>query len=220
MIQVKNNSFYRRVPISTSGAVKLLSQFKDLPTAEASTLTLEGAAGANRIVFSGSTPPDPPFGGGKLNGGYLTLTPQSTDLTKTGKLPQVALYKAKDDTRVLEGGMYLGTSGSGGDSLMVFSTTFDENIPNLEENFDGASKSLGSIPTIGTNAGGRNVFSDEYLFPEDAAEKVHAGGDYSMFHIGEDPEETGGDFMRRYFGRVPGSDVGEAVVGITSNRVI
>ena len=219
-IQVKNNSFYRRVPISTSGAVKLLSQFKDLPTAEASTLTLAGAAGANRIVFSGSTPPDPPFGGGKLNGGYLTLTPQSTDLTKTGKLPQVALYKAKDDTRVLEGGMYLGTSGSGGDSLMVFSTTFDENIPNLEENFDGASKSLGDVPTVGTSAGGRNIFSDEFLFPEDAAEKVHAGGDYSMFHVGEDPEETGGDFMRRYFGRVPGSEVGEVNRGAFQNRVI
>jgi len=217
-IQVKNNSFYRRVPISTSGAVKLLSQFKDLPTAEASTLTLKGAAGANRIVFSGSTPPDPPFGGGKLVGGFLTITPSSTDLTKTGKLPQVALYKAKEGTQIKEGGMHLGTSGSGGDSLFVTTTTFDENIPILEENFDGAGKSLGSVPTVGTHGGGRNLFSDEYLWPEEAAEKVHAGGDYSMFHIGEDPEESGGQFMRRYFGRNI-SDTTDGK-GAMSNRVI
>ena len=217
-IQVKNNSFYRRVPISTSGAVKLLTQFKDLPTAEATNLTLEGGPGANRIVFSGSTPPDPPFGGGKLVGGFLTLTASSTDVTKTGRLPQVALYKTKEGTQIKEGGLYLGTSGSGGGSLFVTTTTFDENIPNLEENFDGASKSLGEVPTVGVHGGGRNVFSDEYLFPEDAAEKVHAGGDYSMFHIGEDPQESGADFMRRYFGRNV-SDTADGT-GAMSNRVI
>ena len=220
-IQVKNNSFYRRVPISTSGAVKLLTQFKDLPTAEATNLTLEGGPGANRIVFSGSTPPDPPFGGGKLVGGFLTLTASSTDVTKTGRLPQVALYKTKEGTQIKEGGLFLGTSGSGGGSLFVTTTTFDENIPNLEENFDGASKSLGEVPTVGVHGGGRNVFSDEYLFPEDAAEKVHAGGDYSMFHIGEDPEESGADFMRRYFGREAGATAGEeGGMGIWTNRLI
>ena len=74
---------------------------------------------------------------------------------------------------------------------------------------------------MGVHGGGRNVFSDEYLFPEDAAEKVHAGGDYSMFHIGEDPEESGADFMRRYFGREAGATAGEeGGTGIWTNRLI
>ena len=92
-VEVKKNSFYRRNMISTSGAVNLSAVFKDLPQTEANFLTLSGAANASRTVIKGSVPEDPPFGGGKLMGGYLSVTPSGTDLSQTAKLPQVAAYK-------------------------------------------------------------------------------------------------------------------------------
>ena len=140
VLQVKKNSFYRRDMISTSGAVKLSAAFKDLAMTEATYLTLSGASNATRVVFSGSVPEDPQFGGGVLTGGWLNVTPQDTDLSLSAKLPQVASYRIKDDTEVVEGGMELMTShgslptGSptpprGGGSIMVMNAWHDETIP-------------------------------------------------------------------------------------------
>ena len=91
---------------------------------------------------------------------------------------------------------------------MVINSIHDPSIPFLEENFDGASKSLGRVETVGAAGVGRNVFSDEYMLPEDAAKKVHAGGGYSIFHMGEDPDESDATFLQRYFGRIRGQEAG------------
>ena len=220
-VEVKKNSFYRRNMISTSGAVNLSAVFKDLPQTEANFLTLSGAANASRTVIKGAVPEDPPFGGGKLMGGYLSVTPSGTDLSQTAKLPQVAAYKVKDDTRVVEGGLKLSTNGAGGAGLMVINSIHDPSIPFIEENFDGASKSLGRVETVGAAGVGRNVFSDEYMIPDDAAKKVHAGGSYSIFHMGEDPDESDAVFLQRYFGRIIGQESGvDGGMGAVQNRVI
>ena len=209
MVNVQKNHFYRKTVIPTTGAAKLHALYKDLPLNESSTWTFKGAAGANKFVVSGSVPSDPPYKQGELDYARLVMTCSGTDLSKTARLPNVTMYKLKSNMELTEGGAGINTNG---EKMMVISHVPDSDNLYLEENFDGADKSLGIAVTTDTVGGGLRQLENAYGDADELAQAIYAGGTFSIFHSGEGIEGGTGEFLGRYFGAEDVNQTGKYII--------
>ena len=199
MITPEKNSFYKKQQIGATDAVKLSALFKDAALSENEVMTLEAGSNAARFLLTGSIPEQPVYGDGKLSGADLVLFCSGTNLSSMGSMPMISSYKLKEDITLTEGAMAFSTSGAGGQNLSVYTTYADPAQPFLTENFDGIPKDMGgNVDVVGSDGKGPVVMKNAYLTPSDANKSVYLGGQYSIFHSGEDPE--GAAFMTRWFG--------------------
>ena len=177
-MDIKENSFYRRLDISK--ALAIYPQFKDFASSTDELVTLKAGMGATTFVLSGSTPPALIFGQGELVGGGLRVLASGADLTNAAKIPKLELYKIRKGIPIVEGSqsMAAGTDGTytAGENLYIAGAYVDGDSTWMEENFDGSDKSLGApipIRSIGTST---VTFEDAYLDIEDAKDP-YLGGD-------------------------------------------
>jgi len=197
MVNVQKNHYYKKTIIPTTGAAKLSAVYKDTPLNESNTWSVQGGANANRFVVSGSVPSDD-VKDGELDYTRLVLRCSGTTLTSTARLPNVSLYKLKDNMTMKEGGQGINTNG---ERTMVFSHKPAVDNLYIEENFDGADKSLGIAPISDTIGGGLRQLEDPYGDGDELASAIYVGGTFSIFHSGEDISGGTGIFLRTYFGR-------------------
>lgn len=209
MVNVQKNHYYRKTVIPTTGAAKLHALYKDLPLSESNTWSFKGASEANKFVVSGSVPSDTPYKQGELDYARLVMTCSGTDLSKTARLPNVTMYKLKSNMEMTEGGAGINTNG---EKMMVISHVPDSDNLYLEENFDGADKSLGIAVTTDTVGGGLRQLENAYGDADDLAQAIYAGGTFSIFHSGEEIEGGTGAFLERYFGAEDVNQTGKYII--------
>ena len=154
MIHIKNNRYYKRKLI-TEG-MSLYPRFKDFSKATDDIYYMNAGFKATQIVLSGSVPLEPTVGGGELENAYLQTYCTGMSLSGTLTLPEQEVYLLQQNITGKEGGFSIGTylnnsavlqtgaSNEKGDKLAVFSAYLDPEIPWMQENFDGSSKSFGS----------------------------------------------------------------------------
>tara|TARA_R100000963_G_scaffold35034_1_gene31210 strand:- start:4204 stop:10263 length:6060 start_codon:yes stop_codon:yes gene_type:complete len=231
MVEVKRNRFYERYDMDTTGIVQLNALYKDTPIlTNSATFKLEGQAYANRYVVSGVVSDSPQTGAGDVIGGHLRLYCSGTDLSESATLPKISTYKIRDNVSISEGGLQLSTSGSNTDSpgqLDLFTTYVDTTVPYVQENFDGADKTLGEIDFMAINAAGGVTISSKPYFDLSEAEGADAtgvvnnlfvGGHGSMFYGSTDDEE-GVNFLLYNFGQLAEGNPPLANINITQTDV-
>ena len=198
MVSIRNNSFYKKVIIPDTGVAKLLGHFKDFPTYETTSLTLEGGPDVNRYVLSGSIPETPKLKQGVLNKAKLVTYTTASDLSESAQLPQASLYKIKQGVSMGEGKASMTANG---DKLFVMSSMVATDNMYMEESFDGAEKTLGSEGISESSNGGVMMREKPYGLGATLATLTYVGGTYSIFHASSDEQESGsGAFLRFYFG--------------------
>ena len=198
MVNVQKNHYYRKTVIPTTGAAKLSAVHKDTPLNESNTWTVAGGPSANRFVVSGSVPTDDSHKQGTLDYSSLVMRCSGTDLSTTARLPSVTMHKLKDNMTMTEGGIGINTNG---ERMMVFSHVPDTDNVHVEENFDGADRSLGFAAISDSVGGGLRQLGMGFGDPDELASCIYLGGTFSIFHMGEEVEGGSGDFLSTYFGR-------------------
>jgi len=195
MVEIQKNSFYRRQLIGN--AVALFPRFKDLSVGKETTVTLEGGINPRNYVVSGAVASSPSYGSGELIGGYLQFFVSGTILSGAAKLPVAEAYKVIDGVGPAESqsgsavypafefakynydGTYPGTYSKDpvGNNMTIISSFLDGDMVWLEENFDGADKTLGTFSILGDQGTATLSLKDVFLSPKDGEEKIFAGGD-------------------------------------------
>ena len=198
MVNVQKNHYYKKTVIPSTGAAKLSAVYKDTPLSESNTWSVQGGANANRFVVSGSIPSSHSAKQGELDYARLVMRCSGTTLSSTARLPSISLYKLKDNMTMKEGGQGINTNGT---RTMVFSHKPAVDNLVLEENFDGADKTLGIAPFSDTVGGGLRQLEEPYGDANQLANAIYAGGTFSIFHAGEEIDGGTGDFLKTYFGR-------------------
>ena len=198
MVNVQKNHYYRKTVIPSTGAAKLSAMYKDTPLNESNTWSVQGGANANRFVVSGAVPTSHTAKQGELDYARLVMTNSGTTLSNSARLPNISLYKLKDNMTMKEGGQGITTNGT---RTMVF--THKPAVDNLfiEENFDGADKTLGIAAISDTVGGGLRQLEEPYGDPDALASAIYVGGTFSIFHSGEEIDGGTGIFLKTYFGR-------------------
>ena len=183
MIPIKRNHFYTKEIISN--AVGIYPQFKDMTSSTETTFEFKGGLGATRYVISGQTSETPFPGQSKLVGGYLQAFVTGMSVSGGAMLPVLSGYKFQDGFPITEGGLSMadgsttiggGTTGVIGDKMWVSTSYIDAENIWLEENFDGADKSLGSA-LMTQSASATLSLADAYVSPKAGAEILFMGGD-------------------------------------------
>jgi len=194
-MKLKDNRFYRRMNIDK--AIGIYPQFKDFSGVKDEYVTLKGGIGATSYILSGSTPSTPVFGRGELSNGYLRCLASSATLSNAGTIPNLEIYKVKDNIPITEGSMPFTTGTDGtytaGEDLYVAGVYMDGDSIWLEENFDGSDKSLGEVIPIRTVGTSTVTFEDAYMDIGDAKKSIFVGG--GKFPVGGNKTDN----LRDYF---------------------
>ena len=195
MVEIQKNSFYKRQLIGN--AVALFPRFKDLSVGKETTVVLEGGINPRNYVVSGAVASAPSYGSGELTGGFLQFFVSGTILSGAAKLPVAEAYKVIDGVGPTESqsgsavypafelakynydGTYPGTYNKDpvGNNMTIISSFLDGDTVWLEENFDGADKTLGTFSILGDQGTSTLSLKDIFLTPKDGEEKIFAGGD-------------------------------------------
>jgi len=173
MVEVKPNTFYKKQDITKGVSVN--PQFADLPVGSLDDVVpLVAGLGATKYVLSGSVPAVLPFGGGELVGGAARFLTSGVSYSDTGKLPNLELYRVKDEIPLIEDSTELST---GGDSLFVMGTFVDSALPYLTESFEGQDKTISiSNYVIADSGKGSYDLSNVILGWEAARDTLWFGG--------------------------------------------
>ena len=194
-MDIKDNKFYRKKDITQ--ALGIYPQFKDFAKNKDEYVTLKGGIGASSYVLSGSTPPQPNFGEGTLTDGFFRILASSANLSNAAEIPKVEIYKIKKGIPIEEGSMTMATGTDGtytaGEDLYVAGVYMDGESVWLEENFDGADKSLGAVIPIRSIGTSTVTFEDSYMDIGDAVSEIFIGG--GNFPWGGNKTEN----LRNYF---------------------
>tara|TARA_R110002012_G_scaffold305752_1_gene510007 strand:- start:5329 stop:10938 length:5610 start_codon:yes stop_codon:yes gene_type:complete len=183
MIPVKRNHFYTKEIISN--AVGIYPQFKDMTSSTETTFEFKGGLGATRYVISGQTSETPFPGQSELVGGYFQSYVTGMSVSGGAMLPVMTGYKLQDGFPIKEGGLTMatgsttvagGTTDTIGDKLWVSTSIIDAGTTWLEENFDGADKSLGTA-LMQQSASATLSLADAYVSPKQGADNLFMGGD-------------------------------------------
>jgi len=228
LVEIQKNSFYRRQLISN--AVALFPRFKDLSVGKETTVTLEAGMNPRQYVLSGAVSSSPSYGTADLNGGYLQFFVSGTILSGAAKLPVAEVYKVIDGIGPVESkdtaagtpafelakydyngpSAYPGAGAAGtyapdpvGNNVTVLSSYLDGDNVWLEENFDGADKTLGTFSMLGDQGTATLSMKDIYLKPKIGEEKIFAGGD-AFFGGGASDDIS--DNIEKYFSDKPSGE--------------
>ena len=198
LVRVEKNSFYRKVDVPSSGAVTLHPRFKDLAFTGSEAVAnpddndrssfprmtkLESGMNPTRMVVSGSVPTTPSYGSGKLKGGYFRTYASGIALSGTNTLPVMEMYKVEEGAGPEQGQFTMSyrdgstANSERGSKIYVMSSYIDGNTSWLEENFDGADKSLGEFQMLGDQGTATLSLEDAYLESEQAIKLLFQGGD-------------------------------------------
>ena len=229
MVNVEKNTFYRRQLIGNS--VKLFPRFKDYSTGKDTTVFFEGGMNPTKYCVSGAVASAPSYGGGDLSGGMYQFFVSGTILSGSNTLPKLEAYKVSDGVGPTESqsgsavypafefakynynGTYPGTYNTDGSpvgsNVFVMSSFLDGDSVWLEENFDGADKTLGTFNLIQDQGTATLSLKDAYLTPQIGEEKIFAGGDAFFGGGASDDVSTN---LRKYFSDNPSGDGGAKVM--------
>ena len=204
-MNIKNNHFYRTQVISEAVAVK--PQFRDLPPSTETTLEFKGGVDVTAYVLSGSVPSAPKFGNYELDGGEFKIYVSGVNMSRQPSLPNLSLYRVKPGITIDEGGMTVAhatgttTEAEVGQKMAVFNAHISADQIDIEENFDGADKSLGEVLLLGSQGNSTLTLADAYVTPKDGADKIHFGG--GSYPMNRNVETN----LKKYFtnsaGRIP-----------------
>ena len=210
-MNIAKNTFYRKYDITTDGLIELHALYKDVPIYNTdANFKIQGKANANRYVVSGQVSAPPPQGSAELTAGFLNLYVSGTDVSSTTTLPQLSLYKIKDnDITMKEGGMTLASTGDNAETddkpatpgqVRLYTTYVGNMVPYLSEDFSG--RTLGD-DVIGASDGSTLLTQAEpYLNPEDddVVKALFLGGTASYFAgDSEVGDMTSSQILRRFF---------------------
>ena len=187
MKKIKNNTFYKQIPITNATAVK--PNYSDLALGGAEDLvTLAGAPDYTLYLLSGSVPSTPAYGESTLIGGTLQMYCSGVTITTSPTIPSLSLYRLKQGTTIAEGTLqpsYSAASGSPvtgssiGGAISVYRAAAGRDNLYMEENFDGGNKSLGEVKMIRSMGNATIEFSRAYLSIDDAVKKANNLGNAS-----------------------------------------
>ena len=146
MLTVKRNHFFKSKIFETG--VNVRPQYADLPSDTSST-TILGTNASQNIYIMGTTMPDlPNYGDAEVMGGYISIYPTDIVQKDSRSPPNLTAYKINTDLTVAEGGISISSKG---DMLSVYNSSPVNEIPYLEEEFEGDPANLESISRMGTN---------------------------------------------------------------------
>ena len=166
-IQIENNTFYRKKVIDGGGMIQSSPKFSDVAYGQTNlTISLKGGTNINTWFVSGQVADTPRYGSSTLKGGNLILYGEDVDLTETAGVPNVKLYKMKEEYNYTEGGMSAGDGESGAgtaNKLAVFTAFCSPDQYTYEENFDGSEKTLGDVVVLGNEGSTTLVQTGPYV---------------------------------------------------------
>ena len=137
VLTIKRNHFVKRKELGVGVQVK--PQFPDLPSSTSTTAVL-GTNSSENIYIAGTTIPDlPEYGDAEIVGGYLGIYPSSVVQKDGRSAPNLTAYRINPDITVAEGGISLSSKG---DSVAVYNSSPINEIPYLEEEFEGDPANL------------------------------------------------------------------------------
>ena len=221
LVKIEKNSFYRKTVVPASGGVVMAPRFKDMAISGGATVTLKGGLNPQRMAVSGSVPASPLFGAGELTGATFRTYTSGVSLSGAQSLPVLQMYKVEEGASITQG-QYEHAYRSGstsnpqvGDKLFIMSSYIDGESTWLEENFDGADKSLGEVRMLGDQGTATLSLEDAYLELPDASRLLSDGGTAFMQRSRHGPNAKKNNLERFFsdtmYNRGPGQVFGNRV---------
>ena len=200
MVTIKDNTFYKKQDITLG--VSVTPQFADLPVGSLdTTVPIEAGLGASKYVLSGSVPEEVPYGASELVGGRARFLTSGVTFTDTGRLPNLEMYRVKDEIPLVEQSTGLATSG---DDLFILGSFVDGDISYIHEGFEGQDKSISLSNYVVADSGkGEYDLNDTFLEWKAARDTLWFGGTgFLGFGGGSDPIQI----LLTYFSRTSMDD--------------
>ena len=210
VVEVQNNSFYRKHTVSASGAISVSPHFTDYARGGTNTaITFEGGTKSQSWLISGTTPDPLKYGGGELAGASLVMYCSGVTMSNMATLPEVKAYSLVSGATLSEGGMVLQTGSANswkGDDLAVYTAFCDPTIYTYYEGFDG-EQTLGEVTKSAPGKKLSEPYVDLNAYGMEIMSKTYVGGTYSWISNtswGASLTDLGGHsegvtFYRKYF---------------------